>query len=344
MSRLGLTFPWLSVTNQVDTMRAGAITFLLGDTGMGKTTILQQLTRHCADKGFPFRGAMTEMFGHEIIMRMAAIIRGFDIADVLRHDWDKINEERGIADARAQLSAVYREINASLSGVSFYDNKNPSWKEVVKDMDDWAKTLEGREGVYAVDHLGQFYYEGGKKPETIRETIIRLQEGAERNNLHLIFSHQFNRAGRKAMRSLYYPELDWAEGSAGIEQMAHNVLVMTNPVREEYLAGLKETAEQVRAGLVKYETVVDTSQINLVCIKSRDLGVRKQGKQGRGSTRRLIFFEGEYHSKRWVDLKIENPHLTYDDSKKLPPAGKPGRNTSDMVGPFKRPEATQPEE
>lgn len=284
------------------------------------------------------RGAMTEMSGKEIVMRMAARELRFDIADVLRLDWDKVNRDRGISDSRGQVLEVYRRVKAGLAGVSFYDNKRPAARDVVGDINHWADKLDGREGLYVVDHLGQFYYEGGKNSETIREAIILIQEAGERRNLHLLFSHQINRVGRRQMRELRFPELDWAEGSAGIEQMAHNVIIVTNPLREEFRESYKDTAEMVRNGQKRYEEVIMADRINLLCLKSRDLGVR-EGLRGRGSIRQLIFRDGWYHTKLWLDLKADHPDHPYDDSAKLPIPSTPGPQMGDMVGPFKRPAA-----
>ena len=338
MTRRGITLPWQPVTDQLDTLRAGAITFLIGDTNLGKTTLMEQIALHCATKGIPMRGAMTEMSGKEIVMRMAARELRFDIADVLRLDWTKVNRDHGITDGREQLLEVYRRVKAGLTGVSFYDNKRPAARDVVADIHRWADKLGGREGLYVVDHLAQFFYEGGKTSETIREAIILIQEAGERRNLHLLFSHQVNRVGRRQMRELRFPELDWAEGSAGIEQMAHNVIVITNPLRDEYRESYKVTAEMVRNGQKRYEEVIMADRINLLCLKSRDLGVR-DGLRGRGSIRQLIFCNGWYHTKRWLELKADHPDHPYDDSEKLPVPSTPGPQMGDWVGPFRRPEA-----
>ncbi|MHB1094751.1 MAG: DnaB-like helicase C-terminal domain-containing protein [Gemmatimonadaceae bacterium] len=327
-----VSFPWYTVSEMVDTMRPGSLVMIAGDTGMGKTTLVESMLMHFGKHGVPACDAATEITGDEMQSRLAARLLGFDIADVLRKRWLFIGLAHGITATQAEdrMHRARAKLARQLGGVGFYDNPRPTIEDIEGSINRFGDLKGNRLGVYFVDHVLQMQLRFGLSPDGILEAVARIQAACAANNAVPVLPLQYNRAGRTAMMRLDPQNLAWLHGSDSLGQMGGTILFMTRPVRPEYEkpAAMAEMLEKLHAHELKYRDVVIADQLVLTCMKSRDLGERN-GEQvflgrksfatrGAGAKRTLFFRDGFYRSHAWVEANAVRPEIAWDDAAVLP--------------------------
>jgi replicative DNA helicase len=203
-------FPALDLT--LRGQRSGCMTFIVGPTGLGKSTLGLNLNWNVARQGIPTLLISTENNSDENLDRLSGIITGRNISE--------IESGRHAADVSGQVGEALAETPFFLS-----DNRPRTIQEVVGTITRYAL----RHGVryVTVDYIAEISTDSaGPRNESEEQRLARwaqmLLDAARMLDIHIVLLGQLNRSGNMRGR----PTKTEIAGSFKIAQKSVSVLIL----------------------------------------------------------------------------------------------------------------------
>jgi KaiC/GvpD/RAD55 family RecA-like ATPase len=264
-------FPWPSLDAVVSGLPPGAIWFVAGFSGNGKTTFLTSLCYEWATEGVGVYYLGLESPGEEIRLRFACHEAGAHFGEIktgqVAARGDTETEKRVSAALMRQMEDRKR-FPLFVAGDAFLDTR--TLIDACREAQD-----ECGAAVVVIDHIDHIRSLDARSAwdESVRVSHAVL-ELAKQTGLRFLIATQTNLKafGRDPLAIYRAPQGDDVKMGNHKREIAHGMLGLYRPIREDVT---KDEIKAVREDRAEARTILEPNTMGVVCMKHRYLGAHE---------------------------------------------------------------------
>jgi KaiC/GvpD/RAD55 family RecA-like ATPase len=264
-------FPWPSLDAVVSGLPPGAVWFVAGFSGNGKTTFLTSLCYEWVTQGVGVYYLGLESPGEEIRERFACHELGVHFGELRTGQI----AERGDAETEKRVrAALTRQMENRarfplfVGGEAFLD---------VRTLIDACEEAqqECHASVIVIDHIDHIRSlesrNGYEESVRVSQAILEI---AKRTGLRFLVATQTNNKafGRDRLAVYRAPQPDDVKNGGHKREIAHGMLGLYRPIRDDVT---KDEIKAVREDRAEPSTILEPNTMGVVCMKHRYLGAHE---------------------------------------------------------------------